>query len=405
MLEPWLPLALNGCHHPLVPATVDSDHGEAPHPIMIPPEYRILFRWRFWCLLALCRGPIAAHAQDKASLHIGPDDARIGYSDYVHLEFVPSPVDAAAKLARFDRQLDIPAKGYRWDNPAARVRFRTNATSVRAFLYFNELHSSTSARNSRGLYLIDGAGNPDWTFHTKATQTRRGPESVEVTMNAGGVGGFHDYELVLPYGDSVDFQGVEVNADARFEAVPARPATRYLAYGDSITHGFTASAVDKTYAYLVAQKNGWQLVNLGLGGRASNISDARVVTALKADVISVFMGVNDWQGGGPLERYRSNMMGFFDVIRAAQPTVPIYYLTSLWVAPSWNSKGQVAELESYRQVAREIVAARKDPNLHLVEGPELIDHDITLFDATPVHPNDKGFAQMAERLAPQMRQP
>ncbi|MEA3209015.1 MAG: hypothetical protein QOE70_2072 [Chthoniobacter sp.] len=356
-------------------------------------------------MICLSGANLPSRAQDRTNLIIAADDARIAYSDYVHLEFVPSPLDPLAKLARFDRLLDIPLKGYRWDNPGARIRFRTNATSVKALLYFNELHISTSARNSHGLYLIDGASQPQWTFHTTSAQPKREPESVVVTMTAGGAAGFHDYELILPYGDSVDLRGVEVNPGARFEAPPARPATRYLAYGDSITHGFTASAVDKSYAFLVAQKNGWQLVNLGLGGRASNVSDARVVTSLKADVISVFMGVNDWQGGGPTERYRSNMMGFFDAIRAAQPNVPIYYLTSLWVAPSWNPKGQVADLESYRQVAREIVASRKDPNLHLVEGLELIDHDIALFDATPVHPNDKGFAQMGERLATQMRPP
>ena len=176
-----------------------------------------------------------------------------------------------------------------------------------------------------------------------------------------------------------------------------------MAYGDSITHGFTASAVDKSYTFLVAQKNHWQLVNLGLGGRASNVSDAKVVVSQKPDVISVLMGTNDWQGGGSLDRYRTNMMGFLDTIRTAQPTVPIYFITSLWVPPSWNPKGQVADLESYRKVAREIVAALKDPNLHLVEGPELIDHDAALFDAVAVHPNDKGFAQMGERLAARMR--
>ena len=335
-----------------------------------------------------------------ANRMIAPDDAGIAYSDYVHMEWVPSPVEPSAKLARFDRVLDIPAKGYRWDNPGARIRFRTDATGVKALLYFNELHISTSARNSTGCYLIDGVGGPERTFRTKAVPVRREPETVTMTA---GAAGFHDYELILPYGDSVDFAGVEVNAGARFEPPAARPAVRYVAYGDSITHGFSASAVDKTYAFLVAQKNGWQLVNLGLGGRASNVSDAKVVVSLKADVISVLMGANDWQGGGPLERYRSNMMGFFDAIRAAQPTVPIYFITSLWVPPSWNPKAQVADLESYRKVAREIVAARKDPHLHLVEGPELIGHDAAFFDATPVHPNDKGFAQMGERLASQMR--
>lgn len=353
-----------------------------------------------WCLVSAAT---TLQAQGATSRVVAADDASIGYSDYVRMEFVPSPLEPSAKVARFDRVLDIPGKGYRWNNPGARIRFRTDATQVKALLYFNELHTSTSARNSDGLFLIDGVSTPEWIFHTKATQPKRTPEAVAVTMPVGGAG-FHDYELILPYGDSVDFQGVEVNAEARFEAPPARPKVRYLAYGDSITHGFTASAVDKSYAFLVAQKNGWQLVNLGLGGRASNVADAKVMASMKADVISVLMGVNDWQGAGPLERYRNNMMGFFDAIRAVQPTVPIYYVTPLWVPPSWSPKGQVADLESYRKVAREIVAARKDANLHLVEGLDLIDHDAALFDAVAVHPNDKGFAQMSERLAAQMGQ-
>lgn len=341
--------------------------------------------------------------QGKGNRFVAADDVGIGYSDYVHMEFVASPTGASAKMARFDRGLDIPGKGYRWDNPGARVRFRTDATQVKALLYFNELHTSTSARNSEGVYFIDGSTQAGWSFRTKAVQAKRGVETVEVLMTAGGGAGFHDYEIVLPYGDSVDFLGVEVNAAARLEAPTARTAVRYVAYGDSVTHGFTASAVDKTYPYLVAQKMGWQLVNLGLGGRASNVSDAHVLKTLKADVISVLMGVNDWQGGGPVERYRTNMMGFFDAIRAVQPSVPIYYLTSLWVPPSWSPKSQVADLESYRKVAREIVAARKDPNLHLIEGLDLIDHDASLFDAVAVHPNDLGFAQMGERVAKQMK--
>jgi len=373
---------------------------------MIHDAQRLLSRCGFVLvgLLSLWGGAVSALSQDPTVRLVGPEDGMIRYSDYVHLEFVMSPVHAKAKLARFDRLLDIPGKGYRYDNPGARVRFRTDAARVKALLYFNELHVSASARNSLGLAVISGAGHPTVTvFHTRELKTKRAPETVEVPMTPGGTG-FHDYELILPYGDSVDFQGVEVNVGAKFEEPPARPKTRYVAYGDSITHGFTASAVDKSYAFLVAQKNDWQLVNLGLGGRASNVPDAKVVAAMQGDVISVFMGVNDWQGGAPLERYRGNMMGFLDVLRAAQPKVPIYCLTSLWVPPSWNPKGQVAGLESYRKLLREIVTTRNDANLHLVEGPDLIDHDATFFDPVAVHPNDKGFAQMSERLAQQIRQ-
>src|SRR5262249_52385645 len=152
----------------------------------IDDRRRAFLSWVALSLVCLVSSRMAVRAQDKAALIIPPDDAKIAYSDYVHMEFVPSPVDPSAKLARFDRLLDIPQKGYRWDNPGARIRFRTNATSVKALLYFNELHISTSARNSNGLYLIDGASKPEWTFHTKTTQTRREPESVVVPMTAEG---------------------------------------------------------------------------------------------------------------------------------------------------------------------------------------------------------------------------
>ncbi|WP_397385521.1 SGNH/GDSL hydrolase family protein [Prosthecobacter sp.] len=363
--------------------------------------------------LSLLSAPLAAQqAQSTAQVFIPADDTSIGYSGYVHMEFVPYVKEdllSAPKLARFDRVFDIPGKGYRWDNPGARIRFRTDAKHVKVLLHFNELHTSASARNSQGLYLIDGVTQPTWTFRTKATQARRDPETVSVHIKVGELGGprvFHDYEIILPYGDSVDFQGIEVTpAPAQMEPPPAAPAVRYVAYGDSVTHGFTASAIDKTYPYLVAQKRGWQLINLGLGGRASNVVDAHVLKTLKADVITVLMGVNDWQGGGPVERYRKNMMGFFDALRAVQPTVPIYFITSLYVPPAWSPKTQIADLEAYRQVAREIVTARKDPHMHLIEGLDLIDHDPKLFDPVAVHPNDQGFAQMGERLAKQMKKP
>lgn len=359
--------------------------------------------------LSLLSAPLAAQTQAAATSlrYITADDTSIGYSGYVRMEFVPylkeDPL-SGVKIARFDRVSDIPGKGYRWDNPGARIRFRTDATHVKALLHYNELHISTSARNSNGIYLIDGATQPAWTFRTKATTPKRAPETVEVQMPATAPG-FHDYEIVLPYGDSVDFQGLEVNAAAKMQPPPAAPAVRYVAYGDSVTHGFTASAIDKTYPYLVAQKMGWQLINLGLGGRASNVVDAHVLKTLKADVITVLMGVNDWQGGGPVERYRKNMSGFFDAIRAVQPTVPIYFITTLYVPPAWSPKTATTDLEAYRQAARDLVASRQDPNLHLIEGPALIDHDPKLFDPVAVHPNDQGFAQMGERLAKQLKQP
>ncbi len=333
---------------------------------------------------------------------IAADDTRITYSDYVQLAVIGAPFDAAVPLARFNRILPIAGKGYEWDNPGARIRFRTDATNAQATLYYSTNHVSTSARNSRGLYLVDGLTNAAWTFQTAQAATVRTQEQVVVSLAVPAGGGFHDYELVLPYGDSVDFQGLQVNAAAQFLTPAARPAARYLAYGDSITQGFTASEVGKSYAYRVARLKDWQLVNMGLAGRASTAGDGTTVGGLGADVISVLIGVNDWQGGVPLATFSNRLNSFLTNLRTLQPAVPVYLLTPLWVDASWDPASDILPLESYRQIVRDVAAARNDPKLRVIEGPALIDPSTAYFDPVLVHPNDLGFAMMAERLAAAM---
>ncbi|MFA7344095.1 MAG: GDSL-type esterase/lipase family protein [Terrimicrobiaceae bacterium] len=351
--------------------------------------------------------PRQSQGEEKSPTTVSPDDPRIEYAGFVHKEFVSPPDKPGEKLARFDRILDIAGKGYRWDNPGARIRFRTDATAIEAMLNYNELHVSTSSRNGVGVYSVDGIFKPEWTFQTKQLGVVRQPEAVSVSLSGGAVAGFHDYEIFLPYGDSVDFAGLKVNPEARFEPAKPKPAVRCVAYGDSITHGFSASAVSKTYPFLLGRAKGWEVTDLGLGGRASNPADGKVVASLGADVITVLMGVNDWQGGVPPERYRANMEGFLSNIRSAQPKTPVYLLTPLWVAANWSKpSGMITDLDSYRQILRDLVASRNDPNLHLVEGPDLIDPDPSLFDrGAAVHPNDAGFSMMAERLAEHIHDP
>lgn len=335
---------------------------------------------------------------------ISPDDFRIEYAGYVRKEIVAAPDNPDHKLARFDRILDMPNTGYRWDNPGVSIRFRTDATVVNAILYYNDRHISKRSRNSIGVWSVDGVFQPNRIFQTRQQGVQRAPETVTAVLANGDAKGFHDYVIFLPYGDSVDFAGLQVNPEARFETPKPAPALRFVAYGDSITHGFTASEVDKTYPFLVGQKKGWQTIDLGLGGRSSGASptDAGVIASLKPDILTVLMGVNDWQAGVPLERYRTNMNKFLANFRVAKPETPVYLITPLWVAPTWNPPGHKADLEQYRQVLRDIVATSKDQNLHIIEGPGLIDHDLSLFSPVAVHPNDAGFAEMEERLDQQL---
>ncbi|MBI4978861.1 MAG: lysophospholipase [Spirochaetes bacterium] len=344
-------------------------------------------------LLALVTASLMA-----ADVFIPADDTRLSYSDYVRMAFVQSPSSPELNMARFDRIVDPGAKGYQWDNPGTRLRFRTDAATVTVQLYYNEKHVSTSARNPIGRYSIDGRSEDSWKFTSVQTKTVRTPETLLLTITAPS-SGMHDYDIIMPYGDSVSVLGVTTVDSARFETPPARPAKRLVAYGDSITHGFTASEVTKSYAYLFAQKKNWQIVNMGIGGRSASPNEGTLVGQQNGDVVSILIGVNDWQGGRSIASFKVNIEGFLKNLRTAQPLVPLVIITPLWVPASWKPASAKLDLEEYRAALREIVTALNDTNIKLVDGTALIDHDDKYFDKVAVHPNDDGFAMMAERLA------
>lgn len=348
-------------------------------------------------------------------------DPRIEFSDCLTERVVRDEKSGAAWV---DRGLEN-ARGYRWDAPGARVRFRTNSAGVSVRLRYSERHIGP-ANNGVGFWRIDGRGDMEaWRFERPRILDAKGgvqklPYSAELQVTlfpasgftqagqgSGGRGGeFHDYELILPYGDAVEVLGVEVEAGARWEMPTPRPKVRWVAFGDSVTHGFTASSVAKSYPFQVAEARGWQVVNLGIGGRATMSRDGDFLAGVRAEVFSVAIGVNNWQGGTELEVFKKNMIKLLQGLRNGHPDSPVYVITPLWVPPSWNPKSTKYPLEAYRQVIRAVVAERNsvgDARMRLVEGTSLIDHDAALFDKVAVHPNDAGFAQMAARLSQLMQ--
>ncbi|MBT3376482.1 MAG: lysophospholipase [Lentisphaerae bacterium] len=338
---------------------------------------------------------VCASALDQ----IPADDPRLSYSDYVRLTWVPSPDDPTQRMVRFDRIIGIPRKGYGWDNPGARLRFRTDASVVTVSLHYSEKHISTSARKGRGIYLVDGQTNSGWTFTSSTAKTVRSPETVDVDLRTPQDGEMHTYEIVLPYGDSVDVLRIAVTDGALFASPQPRPDVRCVMYGDSVTHGFTATSIGGTYAYRTAALKNWQLINMGLGGRSSRPVDGEILAGIEADLVTVLIGVNDWQGGRPLAAFRANITGFIAAFRVGKPDTPLYMITPLWVPPSWHPPKANIELGEYRKVIREAVAALRDPHTHVIDGDGLIDHDPAFFDRVAVHPNDAGFKMMSERLA------
>lgn len=285
---------------------------------------------------------------------------------------------------------------YHLDSPGARMRFRCNAGKILVDLLYRERIHPQRSQNSIGTWLVDGKNRDEWKFE-RSKRDGCGNEPVTVRLPADGE--MHTYELILPYGDIVELHSVSVNSESEFEAPPPRPPVRCVFFGDSITQGFCASRIDRTFPFLVGELLDYEVVNLGIAGIGLNPGSAKVLGGIPMDRMVVEIGANDWKDGMLPEEFRKNTDKFLHDFRSFQPETPVWWITPPWISPKWKLKTMRYELDLYRDIIREEVEKRRDPNLHVIDGLELIDHDTQFYDQVPVHPVDAGYEQMAERLA------
>ena len=321
---------------------------------------------------------------------IAADDPRLEYSDYADLEFISLPQISSTPVARMSRPLESPT-GYNCDNPGARLRFCTDAEKINVKLNYSDKHLPVAARNSKGIYLIDGKFSSNWNFSSKTN----GKFDFDLQIPGHGL---HMYEIIMPYAAPVDIIGIEVNAKAEFSKSQNRPEFRCIFYGDSVTQGFTADSIENTYPFLLSQKLNWQMINMGIAGRSSNPDDAKIISQIDADMLIVFIGVNDWQSGVKPSKYKNNLKTFVKKIRLIRNDLPIFLISPLWVPPSWKPQAAKHKLSDYRLQVFELVNELAASQIKYIDGAKLIDHNDKYFDQISVHPNTDGFKIMANRL-------
>ena len=322
----------------------------------------------------------------SATTIVYPDDPAIRYTEYAH-----ATVSHAGAV--FDRP-GVP-NGNGIASPGTRLNFRTDATRV-----------SIMARYTFACYA-PGCG------HFSAEQDGRLlPPSFGSDVVAGAATYLiatqsaplpRNYSVIWPYGTQMVFTGLQLEGGSHRLLVPApsRPVRRYVAYGDSITQGYYASAgTTHTYPDQVARRKGWSVVNMGFGGEPTVPSDGTAVGLLNGSVVTVAIGVNDWGQNKALGQFVSDYNALLDSVRALQPTVPLYCLTPIWTSLESAQNGQGLFVHDYRQAITQIVQQRTatDANLHLIDGLTLVPNQLKYF-VDGVHPNDAGFALYASNLA------
>ncbi len=182
------------------------------------------------------------------------------------------------------------------------------------------------------------------------------------------------------------------------DIAPAPKQPRWIAYGDSITEGWSASSPARCWLAIAGRERAMDTVNLGFAGSArGEIVLAQQIAALDADVITVAYGTNCWATiPHSADMVRANTAAFLHIIRAAHPHVPMLVVSPLIRPDAEEQPNAVGTtLADIRAAIEHAVAQDNDELTSLLPGADLLSADLL---ADGIHPGDEGHRELATRI-------
>lgn len=198
-----------------------------------------------------------------------------------------------------------------------------------------------------------------------------------------------------PY-DGVEMLRIGLTPGAQVWApTPYTLETPVVFYGSSITQGGCASRPGNSYTNHLSRRLNVPIHNLGFSGSAKGEAEmAHIIAGLS---MSAF--VLDYDHNAPtLPHLQATHEPFFQIIRRAQPELPIIMLTKP------NLVGNFAQRRDVIRRTYENAIAAGDKYVWFIDGQKLFgedDRDACTVDG--VHPNDLGFLRMANAVEPVLR--
>jgi lysophospholipase L1-like esterase len=178
--------------------------------------------------------------------------------------------------------------------------------------------------------------------------------------------------------------------------------TRVAFYGDSYTLGTGASSPDKRWSTIVSRERNWNEFNPSVNGLGfvTNRADSgegsgdlpSLVIESDPEIVFVTMGLNDnFSYDFSANEIRVQIGADLDRLKAALPDARFIVVEPFWYTDDRPSS--VGVINGWVADAAEAIGADYIPDAsHWIEGhPEWMASD-------GLHPNDEGYAAMAERM-------
>ena len=209
----------------------------------------------------------------------------------------------------------------------------------------------------------------------------------------------NEVELNLPLYNGICqlFIGVEEGSTVKAPR-PYAIEKPVVYYGSSITQGGCASRPGNSYQGHIQRWLDCDYINLGFSGNAKG--EEIMATYIAGLEMSAFVYDYDHNAPNPEHLERTHAR-FFEIIRKAQPLLPIVIISKP------DGDGTSEDATRRREIIHATYAAAKnagDRHVYFINGTDLFtqtDRDACTVDGT--HPNDLGFYRMAQGICPVLK--
>jgi hypothetical protein len=304
--------------------------------------------------------------------------------------------------AKAEKMVRPPVWSLSHDSAGMCVRFITDATSISARWTLRKEslsmpHMPSSGVSGLDLYVKDdghwrwaGAGRPK-QFPTN--------EAVLLKIETAAQ---REFALYLPLYNGVDSVEIGVPTQAKLEKAGSRKLDKLIVfYGTSILHGGCASRPGMAYPAMLGRRLDCPTINLGFSGNAHSEPEVAQLLAELDPAIYVLDPLPNMDADGVRER----MEPFVKTLRQAHPKTPIVLVETLEYTDAHLVKTRRERVDTSNAALREVYERLKksgEKNLTYITSENLIGMDGEgTVDGT--HPNDLGFARMADKIEPVLR--
>lgn len=186
-----------------------------------------------------------------------------------------------------------------------------------------------------------------------------------------------------------------------------QPATRWLAYGSSITCGHVVTLYTNAYINQAARRLGWDVLNKGLSG--SCFCEAQIADYLagqKVDYMTLEVGVNMAPSFSALD-YTARLRHLLQTVRQNQSVKRFFVIDAFPNYGAWHKDADLSaarHYEPFKRITRELTAetAAQDERFVSIHGEDILQGSENL-SCDLLHPSDEGHILMGQALAEAIR--